>query len=108
MKADIIRQIDDNGLGHGSFLFEGRKTPISRASVQRIVKNAAKKAGIKKNVHPHTLRHSFATHLIEDGYDVNSLQSLLGRRSAETTMTYVHIASPKRISIKSPFDSLLL
>ena len=71
-----------------------------------IVKKAAKKAGIIKNVHPHTLRHSFATHLIENNYDVCSLQSLLGHNSPQTTMTYVHTASLNMINVKSPFDSL--
>ncbi|MBD3355084.1 tyrosine-type recombinase/integrase [Candidatus Woesearchaeota archaeon] len=69
-------------------------------------KKAAKKAKIKKNVHPHTLRHSFATHLIEDGYNVTDVQSLLGHASMKTTMIYVHMASPQILSVRSPFDSL--
>lgn len=54
-------------------------------TVQKIIKKAAEKAAIKKNVHPHTLRHSFATHLVENGYDILSIQSLLGHANAETT-----------------------
>ncbi len=54
----------------------------------------------------HTLRHSFATHVIENWYDVASIQSLLGHNSSETTMIYVHLASPKMINVKSPLDSL--
>ena len=57
---------------------------------------------------PHTLRHSFATHLIEDGYDVASVQSLLGHNNAETTMIYVHMALPKMINVKSPFNNFNL
>lgn len=89
------------------WLFRGRNDDAySARSVHEIIKNATKKAGIKKNVHPHTLRHSFATHLIENGYDIASVQSLLGHSSAQTTMRYIHMASPKLINVKSPYDSL--
>ena len=71
-----------------------------------MAKKAAKKAGITKNIHPHSLRHSYATHLIENGYDVSSIQPLLGHNSAETTMRYVHMADPKMIKVISPYDSL--
>jgi len=87
-------------------LFKGRNGKLSIRTIQEIVKKAAKKAGINKNVHCHTLRHSFATHLIENGYDVASVQSLLGHTSAKTTMIYVHMANPKIINVKSPYDSI--
>jgi integrase len=74
--------------------------------VQEIVKAAAKKAKIAKNVHPHSLRHSFATHLIENGYDVVAVQPLMGHSSAETTNTYVHMATPVRIGVRSPYDEI--
>ena len=86
------------------YLFKGRNGNISHRTVQQIVKKAAKKAGIKKNVHPHVLRHSFSTHLIEAGYGVTTVQSLLGHSSTETTMVYVHTAASQIISIKSPLD----
>src|SRR3989338_2710566 len=102
LKESILQLIQNNP--HDSYLFKGNKgNHISKESVYMIVKKAAKKAGIAKNVHPHTLRHSFATHLIENSYDVVSVQSLLGHSSPQTTMAYVHIASPNMISIKSPF-----
>ncbi len=89
------------------YLFKGRKDrPLHTRTLQEIIKRATKKAGIKKYVHPHTLRHSFATHLIENGYDVASVQSLLGHASIKTTMMYVHMADPKLTNIKSPFDAL--
>ncbi|MBI2128981.1 tyrosine-type recombinase/integrase [Candidatus Woesearchaeota archaeon] len=91
---------------HHSWLFKGRNDHITVMAVQKIIKNAAKKSGIEKNVHSHTLRHSFATHLIENGYDVASVQSLLGHSSAATTMVYVHMASPRMINVTSPIDSL--
>ncbi len=90
-----------------TYLFPGRKGHITARSVQEIVKKAAKKAGISKNVHPHSLRHSFATHLIENGYDISTVQPLLGHNSAETTLMYVHMSSPKMISVRSPYDTLI-
>tara|TARA_Y100000310_G_scaffold199260_1_gene199257 strand:+ start:790 stop:1611 length:822 start_codon:yes stop_codon:yes gene_type:complete len=89
------------------FIFLGWKgRHLHTRSVQEIVKRASKKAKIKKNVHPHTLRHSFATHLVENGYDVASVQSLLGHASMNTTMIYVHMAAPNLINVVSPLDSL--
>ncbi len=89
------------------FVFIGNnRNHISQRTIQEIIRKASKEAKIKKNVHPHTLRHSFATHLIENGYDVASVQSLLGHNSAETTMIYLHTASPKMINVESPLDKL--
>jgi len=75
-------------------------------NLQEIIKKAAKEAGIKNKVSPHTLRHSFATHLIEDGYSVTEVQSLLGHKSPETTFIYLHTASPSMTKMKSPIDNL--
>jgi len=89
------------------YLFVGWKnTHLSIRSVQGIVRHAAIRAGIRKRVHPHTLRHSFATHLVEDGYEVCAVQPLLGHSSAETTMVYVHMARPALLGVRSPYDSL--
>ncbi|OGM02206.1 hypothetical protein A3K72_00870 [Candidatus Woesearchaeota archaeon RBG_13_36_6] len=108
LKNELIDYIKKENLVSNSWIFKGRNnTHISARTIQQITKQATKRAGLRKGVHPHTLRHSFATHLIEDGYDVASVQSLLGHRSAATTMIYVHMASPRMISIKSPFDSLV-
>tara|TARA_Y100000310_G_C20693549_1_gene823962 strand:- start:4048 stop:4863 length:816 start_codon:yes stop_codon:yes gene_type:complete len=105
LKQDIISWIDENGIE--SYLFMGYKnTPLSTKSVYNIVKEATKKAGIRKNVHPHTLRHSFATHIIENGYGLTSVQSLLGHSSMQTSLGYIHMVSPKMIAVKSPYDSL--
>ncbi len=75
-------------------------------SLQQIIKKAKKEAGLEKSVSCHTLRHSFATHLIEDGYSVLEVQALLGHKSPETTFVYLHTASPNMIKIKSPLDNL--
>ena len=89
------------------FLFEGQSGGMySAKSVQVIVKNAASKAGIKKQVTPHTLRHSFATHLLEAGTDIRFIQQLLGHSSIKTTEIYTHITDVMKSKIKSPLDSL--
>jgi len=108
LKERLLSHIKEKNLDYNSWLFNTYNGHISVRSIQEIVKKAAKKAKIYKKVHPHTLRHSYATHLIENGYDIASVQSLLGHNSAETTMVYVHLASPKLINVKSPLDDLQL
>lgn len=89
------------------FLFVSmRKKKYDSVTIRKIIKDATKKAKINKRVSPHTLRHSFATHLIENGYSVSEVQSLLGHKSPETTFIYLHSASPTLIKVKSPLDEL--
>ncbi|MBD3259366.1 tyrosine-type recombinase/integrase [Candidatus Woesearchaeota archaeon] len=92
--------------GETIWLFPGRNGPLSVKSVQVIVHAAGKKAKIKKRVHPHMFRHSFATHLLESGTDVASVQSLLGHVRPDTTLGYSHAVRPKMIAIKSPLDEV--
>lgn len=83
------------------YLFEGWKagTPYSATSVGRIVKKTAAKAGIKKNISPHILRHSFATHMLERGINLKHLQILLGHNSMKTTSVYLHLVNPTSTDI---------
>ena len=87
------------------YLFEGQKGgKYSGESVLRIVKMATKKAGIRKSVSPHVLRHSFATHLLESGVDLRQIQVLLGHNSSKTTEIYTHVATNTFKTIKNPLD----
>jgi len=78
--------------------------PITPRSVQRICKRALKAAGIDRGVSIHTLRHSFATHLLEAGTDIRTIQKLLGHRSLQSTQVYTHVAISEVLSTKSPLD----
>ena len=70
------------------------------------MKQIAKAAGIKKEVHTHTMRHSYATHLLEDGMDIMTLKDLLGHENIETTMEYLQIAQLQSQRVFSPLDTL--
>jgi integrase/recombinase XerD len=107
IKRELLVFIKDNGLAVDDWVFGGRlQAHLRTRTVYAIVKQASAKAGLGKRVHPHTLRHSFATHLIENGYDVIRVQALLGHSSPDTTMIYVHMASPELLDVQSPYDSL--
>ena len=106
LKQEIIEFIRENDINQSSYLFESYNGHISARTIQEIVKKAAKLAKINKRVHVHALRHSYVTHLIENGYDVASVQSLLGHNSAQNTILYLHIAKMSMINVKSPLDNL--
>ena len=78
------------------------------SSIQKAVKIAARQANVSKRVNPHIFRHSFATHLLEDGVNIRTIQELLGHKDVQTTMIYTHVANFNSRSIVSPLDSLVV
>jgi site-specific recombinase XerD len=99
------------GVMHPSgWLFPGQNAmkPISTRQLYRIVVDAAQAAGITKRVGPHTLRHSFATHLLEDGVDIRIIQALLGHAKLDTTAYYTKVATRTVRAVISPLDKLAM
>jgi integron integrase len=83
---------------------EFRRHHIHETSVQRAIRRAARRAGILKPVGPHTLRHCFATHLLERGYDIRTVQELMGHADVRTTQIYTHVMKKGASAVKSPLD----
>jgi len=84
-----------------------RGEKLTTKTVQKIVQNASRKAGIQKRVYPHLLRHSFATHLLERVTDLRVIQKLLGYGDVKTTQTYTQISQANIKNARSPLDNLL-
>jgi integrase/recombinase XerD len=106
----ILAMLRDYYVAHkpATYLFEGKfgGEPYSEYSLQSVLKQALNKAGITKPVTLHWLRHSFATHLLENGTDLRYIQELLGHNSSKTTEIYTHVSTKSIQQIKSPFDDL--
>jgi len=92
----------------GGWLFPGQNPvrPITTRQLSRVVEEAAHTAGLTKHVSPHTLRHSFATHLLEDGVDIRVIQVLLGHAKLDNTALYTRVATRTVRTVTSPLDKL--
>ena len=94
----------------GKWLFPGMKpgTHIRERTVQKVFANSTLKAGIAKDATVHTLRHSFATHLLESGIDLRYIQEILGHKSSKTTEIYTHVSNRDIGKIRSPLDTIAI
>jgi integron integrase len=82
-----------------------RRHHLDESGLRKAIKQAARQVGIHKPVGPHTLRHSFATHLLENGYDIRTVQELLGHKDVRTTMIYTHVLKRGGLAVRSPLDT---
>ena len=97
-----LDELDPDKEGYVFKTIRGEK--YKTRTIQKIMKNAAEKSGIRKRVTPHTLRHSFATHLLENGTDLRYIRDLLGHSDVRTTLIYTRVSNKDIMSIKSPMD----
>ncbi len=104
---DLKKYVKTQREKNSKFVFSGQKGKLTSRNIQKIVSKAANRAKINKEVHPHTLRHSFATHLLENGVDIRKIQELLGHSNLATTQIYTHISTEELKKIKSPIDELM-
>jgi len=108
LPESILAELENfSKIGDSKYLFESQRGGnLTSKSIQLILSTNAKKAGIKKRVYPHLLRHSFATHLLEAGTDLRIIQKLLGHSDIKTTQIYTQISQASIKNIKSPLDNL--
>jgi len=83
-----------------------RRFHTSPSTLQKAMRQAVQRAGLAKQVSCHTLRHSFATHLLVNGYDIRTVQELLGHKNVKTTMIYTHVLNQGGLAVRSPLDQV--
>ncbi len=103
---DLLDYKEQRGADGKGYIFTVNGRKMSPRGIQHAIKTAAERAGLDKDVHVHTLRHSFATHLLENGVDIRKIQTLLGHSNLQTTQIYTQVSSEEIKKIKSPLDML--
>ena len=106
ISESIARDLENHLKNNPSNYLFSKEKPLTTRNIQKIVKLTKIKAGIQKKVTPHTIRHSFATHLLENGTDIRLIQTLLGHASLSTTQLYTHISTDQIKKVKNPLDEL--
>ncbi|MEK6854846.1 MAG: site-specific tyrosine recombinase/integron integrase [Nanoarchaeota archaeon] len=109
ISESLVKEINEYILDKrkdSTYLFSKEK-PLTTRNIQKIIHGTRKRANISKKVTPHTLRHTFATHLLEQGTDIRVIQEILGHSSLSTTQVYTHISSEQLRKVKNPLDELL-
>jgi integrase/recombinase XerD len=106
LASDIRSYLFSEGIFQGFIFDNGRGKPLSTRFVQQVVSNAAKTAGLLKQVTPHKLRHSFATHLLDSGVSIRIIQELLGHSNLQTTQIYTQVSREQIKRIKNPLDDI--
>ncbi len=105
-RKDLLEYKENTGEDGKGYIFSVNGRKMSPRGIQHAIKVSAARAGIEKPVHVHTLRHSFATHLLENGVDIRKIQKLLGHSNLQTTQIYTQVSSEEIKKIKSPLDTL--
>jgi site-specific recombinase XerD len=108
LPEELVNELRDWIAQHKGIYLFGDEKPLTARNIQKILKNAAKAAGINKKVTPHKLRHSFATHLLESGLDIRIIQMLLGHENLATTQIYTHITDELYKKAREKIQSLIV
>lgn len=106
ISPNLAKEISEYLQGREQRFVFSKEGPLTTRNIQKIIKNTSKRAEINKKVTPHTLRHSFATHLLEQGTDIRVIQTILGHSSLNTTQIYTHVSSEQLKKIQNPLDFL--
>lgn len=106
ISENLAKEINDYLKDRGYQYVFSKDEPLTTRNIQKIIALTKRRAGIDKKVTPHTLRHSFATHLLEQGTDIRVIQTLLGHSSLNTTQVYTHISQDQIKKVRNPLDTL--
>ena len=108
MSPTLAQELREYVKDKGNKYVFSKDEPLTTRNIQKIISGTKKRAGINKKVTPHTLRHSFATHLLENGTDIRIIQQMLGHSSLNTTQIYAHVSTDMIKKVKNPLDTLSL